>query len=101
MQKLNILRISSTFVPPWRGLGPGPFELTNAQHEIGHSVGFRHTDWFNRASCGQNVNEGAGSIGAIDLGGNSPETSVMLACFSSNEDGEFGVDDINGLQIMY
>lgn len=70
-------------------------------HEIGHSVGFRHTDWFNRASCGQNVNEGAGSIGAIDLGGNSPETSVMLACFSSNEDGEFGVDDINGLQIMY
>ena len=35
---MNILRISSTFVPPWRGLGPGPFELTNAQHEIGHNV---------------------------------------------------------------
>jgi len=70
-------------------------------HEIGHSVGFRHTDWFNRASCGQNQNEGAGSIGAIDLGGNNPETSVMLACFSSGEDGEFGTDDINALQIMY
>ncbi|RAJ13264.1 M57 family metalloprotease [Olleya aquimaris] len=70
-------------------------------HEIGHSVGFRHTDWFNRASCGQNVNEGEGSIGAIDLGGNDPNNSVMLACFSSNEDGEFGIDDINGLQIMY
>lgn len=70
-------------------------------HEIGHSVGFRHTDWFNRASCGQNQNEGAGSIGAIDLGGNNPETSVMLACFSSGEDGEFGIDDINALQIMY
>lgn len=38
LHKLNILRISSTFVPPWRGLGPGPFELTNAQHEIGHNV---------------------------------------------------------------
>jgi glycosyltransferase involved in cell wall biosynthesis len=38
LKKLNILRISSTFVPPWRGLGPGPFELTNAQHEIGHNV---------------------------------------------------------------
>lgn len=37
-KKLNILRISSTFVPPWSGLGPGPFELTNAQHEIGHSI---------------------------------------------------------------
>ncbi|MEQ3665438.1 M57 family metalloprotease [Olleya sp.] len=70
-------------------------------HEIGHSIGFRHTDWFNRASCGQNQNEGAGSIGAIDLGGNNPETSVMLACFSSGEDGEFGTDDINALQIMY
>jgi len=70
-------------------------------HEIGHSIGFRHTDWFNRASCGQNQNEGAGSIGAIDLGGNTPETSVMLACFSSGEDGEFGTDDINALQIMY
>ena len=26
-------------------------------HEIGHSVGFRHTDWFSRQSCGQNVYE--------------------------------------------
>ena len=25
-------------MPPWRGLGPGPFELTNAQHEIGQNV---------------------------------------------------------------
>ncbi|QCE42008.1 M57 family metalloprotease [Psychroserpens sp. NJDZ02] len=70
-------------------------------HEIGHSVGFRHTDWFDRASCGQNQNEGAGSIGAIDLGGNNPSTSIMLACFSSGEDGEFGVDDISALNIMY
>lgn len=70
-------------------------------HEIGHSVGFRHTDWFNRASCGQNVNEGAGQAGAIDLGGNNPETSVMLACFSTNEDGEFGTDDVKALNIMY
>lgn len=70
-------------------------------HEIGHSVGFRHTDWFNRASCGQNVNEGAGEIGAIDLGGNNPQSSIMQACFSANENGEFGVDDISGLQLMY
>ncbi|PKG51540.1 MULTISPECIES: M57 family metalloprotease [Olleya] len=70
-------------------------------HEIGHSIGFRHTDWFNRASCGQNQNEGAGSIGAIDLGGNDPATSVMLACFSTSEDGEFGTDDVNALRIMY
>lgn len=35
---MKILRISSTFVPPWRGLGPGPFELTNAQVKLGHEV---------------------------------------------------------------
>lgn len=70
-------------------------------HEIGHSIGFRHTDWFNRASCGQNSNEGVGQIGAVDLGGNNPQTSIMLACFSANATGNFGVDDISGLRKMY
>ena len=32
---MNIIRISTVFVPPWRGLGPGPFELSNAQVETG------------------------------------------------------------------
>lgn len=73
-------------------------------HEIGHSVGFRHTDWFSRQSCGQNVNEGAGSIGAIAIPGTPAgydPTSVMLACFSSSEDGEFNQNDITALQYMY
>lgn len=25
-------------MPPWRGLGPGPFELSNAQYELGHNI---------------------------------------------------------------
>ncbi|MEO8773556.1 MAG: M57 family metalloprotease [Gelidibacter sp.] len=70
-------------------------------HEIGHSIGFRHTDWFNRASCGQNSNEGVGQIGAVDLGGNNPNSSIMLACFSANASGNFGVDDVKALQKMY
>lgn len=73
-------------------------------HEIGHSVGFRHTDWFSRQSCGQNTNEGTAGIGANPIPG-TPEaydpTSVMLACFSSNEDGEFNNNDITALNYLY
>jgi hypothetical protein len=73
-------------------------------HEIGHSVGFRHTDWFSRQSCGQNVNEGSGGVGAVHINGTPTgydPTSIMLACFSSTEDGEFNANDIRALQEMY
>ena len=73
-------------------------------HEIGHSVGFRHTDWYSRQSCGQNVNEGEGSIGANPIPGTPAgydPTSVMLACFSSGEDGEFNGNDITALEYLY
>lgn len=73
-------------------------------HEIGHSVGFRHTDWFSRQSCGQNVNEGSAGVGAVYVSGTPTgydSTSVMLACFSSSEDGEFNGNDITALQNMY
>ncbi len=73
-------------------------------HEIGHSVGFRHTDWFSRQSCGQNTNEGTAGVGANLVSGTPSgydPTSVMLACFSSTEDGEFNNNDIIALQNMY
>jgi len=61
-------------------------------HEIGHSIGFRHTDYWNRASCGQNVNEGAQDVGAIHIPRTptrNDATSIMNACFSANSNGEF------------
>jgi len=73
-------------------------------HEIGHSVGFRHTDWFSRQSCGQNVNEGSAGVGAVHVSGTPTgydSTSIMLACFSSSEDGEFNGNDITALRNMY
>ena len=73
-------------------------------HEMGHSVGFRHTDWFSRQSCGQNVNEGTAGVGAIPIPGTPSAydpTSIMLACFSANEDGEFNNNDIIALNYLY
>lgn len=73
-------------------------------HEIGHSIGFRHTDWYSRQSCGQNVNEGDAGVGANPIPGTPSgydPTSLMLACFSSNEDGEFNENDITALRYLY
>ncbi len=73
-------------------------------HEMGHSVGFRHTDWFSRQSCGENINEGAGAIGANPIPGTPAgydPTSLMLACFSSSVDGEFNSNDVTALNYLY
>ena len=74
-------------------------------HEIGHSIGFRHTDYFNRSlSCGSGGNEGSAGVGAILIPGTPSGTdtnSIMQACFSSNEDGEFGNFDIVAMEFMY
>ncbi len=72
-------------------------------HEIGHSLGLRHTDWFSRQSCGQS-GEAAGSDGAVHIPGTPTgydSTSVMLACFGANEDGEFNANDITALEYLY
>lgn len=73
-------------------------------HEIGHSIGFRHSDYFSRQSCGQNTNEGTAGVGAIRIPGTPSgwdPTSLMNACFSNNEDGEFNGNDITALRYMY
>lgn len=73
-------------------------------HEIGHCIGFRHTDWFNRASCGGGMNEGHAGVGAMHIPGTPGGIdwgSVMLACFNNNTNGEFGYYDRVALQAMY
>ncbi len=73
-------------------------------HEIGHSVGFRHTDYFSRQSCGQNTNEGSAGVGAVRIPGTPAgfdPGSIMLACFSNSTNGEFNNNDVTALRFLY
>jgi hypothetical protein len=58
-------------------------------HEIGHCIGFRHTDYMNRSSCGQNANEGTAGVGAVFIPGTAGTVtgtynSWMMACTNGN-----------------
>lgn len=73
-------------------------------HEIGHCIGFRHTDYMNRSSCGQNVNEGSAGVGAIHIPGtpttvNGSYNSWMMAC--TNGSPAFSADDGTALNYVY
>ena len=76
-------------------------------HEIGHTIGFRHSDYYNRSiSCGGTAtNEGSAGVGAILISG-TPSTatvggSVMNSCFRSTESGEWTSSDITALNALY
>ena len=75
-------------------------------HELGHCVGLRHTDYYNRSiSCGTGGNEGEAGVGAIHIPG-TPTTastggSIMNACFRTTETGEFTSADRTALETMY
>ncbi|MGF2414897.1 M57 family metalloprotease [Ferruginibacter sp.] len=73
-------------------------------HEIGHCIGFRHTDYMNRSSCGQNANEGSAGVGAVHITG-TPTTvtgtynSWMMAC--TNGSAAFSSSDGTALNYVY
>lgn len=74
-------------------------------HEIGHCIGFRHTDYMNRAySCGTGGNEGDGGVGAIHIPGTptGPDAaSWMLACIGNGVNRPFNPNDIIALNELY
>ena len=81
-------------------------------HEMGHCIGFRHTDWYDRSiSCGfPPVNEGQeiNGIGAVHIPGTSdkfdPDAdpgSWMLSCIGAAEDRPFTVEDKIALNYLY
>ncbi len=88
------------------GTNPDVNYLTSVlQHEMGHCIGFRHTDYMNRAfSCGgRKSNEGSAGIGAINIPGTPTKAdagSWMLAC-SSGTDRTFNPNDVIALNYLY
>jgi hypothetical protein len=75
-------------------------------HEMGHCIGMRHTDYYNRAySCGGSAsNEGASTVGAVLIPG-TPSTaepnSWMLACVGNGVNRPFTSNDLTALNYIY
>ena len=81
---------------------------TIMSHELGHCIGFRHTDYMNRAfSCGgrrQNEGQANNGVGAVLIPGtpSSPDAnSFMLACIGSNVNRPFNANDKIALQYLW
>lgn len=75
-------------------------------HEVGHCIGFRHTDYMNRQySCGGSYyNEGSGSVGAIHIPGTPTGASAgswMLACIGNGTNRPFTSADVTALNYVY
>ncbi|WP_153801078.1 M57 family metalloprotease [Foetidibacter luteolus] len=75
-------------------------------HEIGHCIGFRHTDYMDRSySCGGSpTNEGASTVGAVYIPGTAsgPDpNSWMLACIGSGDNRPFNANDRTALNYLY
>lgn len=75
-------------------------------HELGHCIGFRHTDYMDRSySCGGSTsNEGASTVGAILIPGTpaGPDPdSWMLACIGSGINRPFNSNDVTALGYVY
>jgi hypothetical protein len=75
-------------------------------HEIGHTIGFRHSDYYNRSiSCGGGGDEGDAGIGAILVPGTPSNAvvggSIMNSCFRASETGEWTGSDVTALLGLY
>ncbi len=105
-QPYNLVKVNT------RAIGSGTsttfinYAATIFAHELGHCIGFRHTDYMDRSySCGGAVsNEGASTVGAILIPG-TPATadpnSFMLACIGANANRPFNANDITALNFLY
>lgn len=99
----NQVLVNSTYL----GSNPGTNYLgTILAHEMGHCIGFRHTDYMDRSySCGgAYTNEGASTVGAILIPGtpsSADPNSWMLACVGTGVNRPFNTNDRTALNYLY
>ncbi len=84
------------------GSGNNQFFEHVATHEIGHTIGLRHSDWQTRASCGPGETPEP-QLGASQIPGTPNQTthSVFAACVPASTNGEFRGSDVAALQTLY
>jgi len=75
-------------------------------HELGHCIGLRHSDYFDRAiSCGSGGAEAAEPIGAVHIPGTPAGAvyngSVMNSCYNFGVSGDFSTSDQAALDDLY
>lgn len=75
-------------------------------HELGHTIGLRHSDYFDRTiSCGSGGKDRAGTQGEIltpgTLSGATVRASVMDSCIRSTDTGEWTHSDRLALDFLY
>lgn len=104
----NQVRVNSAYLGSAGTTTWNNYVGTILAHELGHCIGFRHTDYYNRAiSCGGTAsNEGSAGIGAILIPGTpstatNAEASWMLACISANQNRPFNSADVIALNYLY
>ena len=99
----NSVKVNSDYL----GSNPGTNYLaTILAHELGHCIGFRHTDYMDRSySCGgAYYNEGASTVGAIHIPGTptgADPNSWMLACIGTGVNRPFNANDRTALNYIY
>ena len=102
----HTIKLNASKIPIEKGNTFINFLATLMAHEMGHCIGFRHTDYMNRSfSCpGKPVNEGSGDLGAVNIPGTpvtSDNGSWMLACIASNQNRPFNDNDRIALHYLY
>ena len=70
-------------------------------HEIAHCLGMRHNDWMNRASCGQNLNEGGPAYQIPGTAYSQDYLSLFNSCYHYNTSGEFNANDRKMMEYLY
>lgn len=98
----NSVRVNRSYLDTWNANTVASI----IAHEVGHCIGFRHTDYMSRQySCGGSpVNEGASTVGAVHIPGTPTGPSAgswMLACIGNGTNRPFTSSDITALNYVY